>query len=960
MHVQHHLNRLTAWTLDLLWLCGAMALGAAIPGLAYTPTATPQAPIQGLFRSPTHVALDAQGSLYVTDSRAGKLLKLGNNGTVLATVTGLVKPLGVAVGNQNRVYVGEEGTGRVLVYDTTLTNTPSVLGGGFNEFQLPSHIAVDTTQGNGWIYVADSRTNQIRCYSNTTLVATIGAPGTNSGQFAFPAGLYVSPARELYVVDQNNDRVQVFNSTGAYQRAFSLRTPADVVTTNFYGRGQDIVGDSAGHLYVTDVFQDEIKVFDTQGNYTNTFSGFGEWRGQLRTPGSVALGSDSRLFVTSLNNNRIEVFTVVGSALVGVALQVSPSGRPAAVGETLTFQIAITNTSDAVVNSVTLTNTFRGSQMTFLASIPPTNNTAPAGAVSWTNIGPLAAGGSTVITAQFSVVASGVGTNTVIAVPVTNGIPGSAATATLLQNSVNPQVGVTKTLVSPSGRPAAVGEPLVFQIAVTNAGDVTLDTVPVADTFNNLLMTYSNATPVPTATVSNRLNWANAGPLGVGAGTVITARFTAVASGLGTNAAGASPILTNSVPVAGVTNTAAYSVVSPGIAVSKTLLSPVGRAAGVGETLVFRIALTNTGNVALDTVPVTDTFNSTLMTFSSATPAPNTNGVNFVTWTNAGPIGVGGFTVITSRFVAAASGTGTNSAATTPSTANAVPVRGATNSVLHSNVWLTLTIASAYGSPAPARGVWTNLYGAVVTNSVDAAVPGTATQFVCIGWAMTGNGPASGGSNVMVMTQTNSAVLNWQWKTQYWLAVTAGTNGTVAATNGWWDAGSATAASATPFPYYRFLQWSGTLTSTNNPLFLTMNQPHTLLAQFAANLATNGVPQWWLASFGLTNGWDAAALDDQDGDGAFTWQEWQADTVPTNPASYLGVSGLSPSGAGAVLTWHGGLASTQYVERADNLNGAPVQWLTILTNPPPTAVSTNWTDPANTNALIFYRIRAAR
>jgi hypothetical protein len=49
--------------------------------------------------------------------------------------------------------------------------------------------------------------------------------------------------------------------------------------------------------------------------------------------------------------------------------------------------------------------------------------------------------------------------------------------------------------------------------------------------------------------------------------------------------------------------------------------------------------------------------------------------------------------------------------------------------------------------------------------------------------------------------------------------------------------------------------------------------------------ATNGVPRWWLGSYGLTNNWDASAMADQDADHMETWEEYIADTNPTNPDS---------------------------------------------------------------------------
>ena len=290
----------------------AFTLVAASFGFgASVPTVTQQAPYQqASFRSPVRVALDATGSLYVADSRAGQVLKFSGSGTVLAVKTNLARPLGVAVGSLGLVYVGEEGSGRVLVFNSSLTNTPYALGIGSNEFQLANHIAVNTNTANGWIYVSDSRANQIRCYTNATLVKTIGTKGSGNGQFDFPAGLYVSPGQELFVVDQNNDRIQVFNSTGAFQRVFSLQTPADLATTNIYGRPQGIAGDNGGRIYVTDAFQGEIKVFDTAGAYLSTIGGFGEWTGLFRSPVAAVMGPDQRLFVASINNNRVEVFGV--------------------------------------------------------------------------------------------------------------------------------------------------------------------------------------------------------------------------------------------------------------------------------------------------------------------------------------------------------------------------------------------------------------------------------------------------------------------------------------------------------------------------------------------------------------------------------------------------------------------------------------------------------------------------
>ncbi len=62
---------------------------------------------------------------------------------------------------------------------------------------------------------------------------------------------------------------------------------------------------------------------------------------------------------------------------------------------------------------------------------------------------------------------------------------------------------------------------------------------------------------------------------------------------------------------------------------------------------------------------------------------------------------------------------------------------------------------------------------------------------------------------------------------------------------------------------------------------------HTIAAEFAPDLAANNTPKWWLAQADpdWTNDFNAAATNDMDRDGLFTWQEYITGTDPTNHAS---------------------------------------------------------------------------
>jgi hypothetical protein len=186
-----------------------------------------------------------------------------------------------------------------------------------------------------------------------------------------------------------------------------------------------------------------------------------------------------------------------------------------------------------------------------------------------------------------------------------------------------------------------------------------------------------------------------------------------------------------------------------------------------------------------------------------------------------------------------------------------------------------------YGAPQ-SLGYGTNfvpLY-ALVTNTVPPTVAGTNGQrFVSLGWTGTADVPASGPSNTVVfMAQTNST-LTWLWQMQFQLTSQVVSNGTVTPAPGWFIAGTNLSALATPATYFLFDHWTGDLLGTSNPANLTMNGPKSITAYFTAELVTNGVPKWWLATNGLPVS-DAGALADTDGDGLPNWQEFQYQTNP--------------------------------------------------------------------------------
>ena len=127
-----------------------------------------------------------------------------------------------------------------------------------------------------------------------------------------------------------------------------------------------------------------------------------------------------------------------------------------------------------------------------------------------------------------------------------------------------------------------------------------------------------------------------------------------------------------------------------------------------------------------------------------------------------------------------------------------------------------------------------------------------------------------------------------------------------------------------------------------------------LAARFAPYLAGGVVPHAWLAAHNLPTN-DAAATGDADHDGALTWEEYVADTAPTNPAErFLGIVALQPGPGGrpslAVAPSH----TNRYYRAICRPDWRDPRWQPATTwrrgSP-----GTTWLTPTNPAATGFFR-----
>ena len=217
---------------------------------------------------------------------------------------------GIAIDDNDRLFVSDGQLGHVLVFNPEHKQEGMIREGMVD----PNGLAIDTE--NRLLYVADTEQDQVLVYDADSykLLRRLGkAPTkkhtlTSPGDFAKPTNVAVDSEGNVYVTDTLNDRVEIFDSGGAFISTFGKNCDAP----GCFERPKGIAVDADKNIWVADSLMDRLQILNNKGEVLMVIGGHGNRPSQFSD--LVGLGYDKtrhRIFTTEQYPGRMQEFRYV-------------------------------------------------------------------------------------------------------------------------------------------------------------------------------------------------------------------------------------------------------------------------------------------------------------------------------------------------------------------------------------------------------------------------------------------------------------------------------------------------------------------------------------------------------------------------------------------------------------------------------------------------------------------------
>jgi DNA-binding beta-propeller fold protein YncE len=215
----------------------------------------------------------------------------------------LAEPYGMAVDSKNNLYVADQKVAAIFIFNTETREVELIKNKTHGHFVRIIGLAMDD---NDRLFVSDPGLRHVMVFNSKHQPEDVITDG-----LVEPGGLAIDTEnRLLYVADVDQDQVLVYDAdtlklkrrigTGGHKH--ELTTPGD------FARPAGLAVDQEGNLYVADALNNRIEIFDGDGKFISTFGKAGDGPGYFSRPKGVAIDSDDHIWVVDGMQDRVQVF----------------------------------------------------------------------------------------------------------------------------------------------------------------------------------------------------------------------------------------------------------------------------------------------------------------------------------------------------------------------------------------------------------------------------------------------------------------------------------------------------------------------------------------------------------------------------------------------------------------------------------------------------------------------------
>ena len=237
-------------------------------------------------RTPAGITF-CNGCLYLCDTGVNVVHRWDPAGGKAATFgldcePALVKPVDVAVDEAGTVYVADTGLAETIAFDADGTVLRRFKPKDREPYR-PVAVAVHGSQ----LYVADVAAHRVDVFStrDDRAPGSFGGIGGDPGRFFFPMDVAVGDDGAVFVADMMNSRVQVFDAQN--EPVLSFGQPGN--RYGDLGKPKRLAVGPDGVVFVADVDFAHVHVFDRRGRLLMLFGGPGDGPGSTPMPTGVAV-----------------------------------------------------------------------------------------------------------------------------------------------------------------------------------------------------------------------------------------------------------------------------------------------------------------------------------------------------------------------------------------------------------------------------------------------------------------------------------------------------------------------------------------------------------------------------------------------------------------------------------------------------------------------------------------------